>query len=100
MPKVTDRTRRRALAAAAPVLVSAAALAGCGGGDTTGDVPASGLPESHGAAAVQRQFVSVVDHVSPQVVQMFGDTQAPGIGFAIPGNTVQRVADRLIGAGQ
>jgi putative serine protease PepD len=29
----------------------------------------------------------------------FGDTQAPGIGFAIPGNTVKQVADRLIAAG-
>jgi putative serine protease PepD len=27
----------------------------------------------------------------------FGDTQAPGIGFAIPSNTVKRVASRLIG---
>ena len=30
----------------------------------------------------------------------FGDTQAPGIGFAIPSNTVQSVADRLIGQGR
>jgi putative serine protease PepD len=29
----------------------------------------------------------------------FGDTQAPGIGFAIPSNTVKRVADRLIASG-
>ncbi len=27
----------------------------------------------------------------------FGDTQAPGIGFAIPSSTVQRVANQLIG---
>jgi putative serine protease PepD len=29
----------------------------------------------------------------------FGDTQAPGIGFAIPSNTVRRVAATLIGSG-
>jgi putative serine protease PepD len=29
----------------------------------------------------------------------FGDAQAPGIGFAIPSNTVRSVADGLIGAG-
>jgi S1-C subfamily serine protease len=29
----------------------------------------------------------------------FGDTQAPGIGFAIPSNTVRQVADSLIAAG-
>jgi putative serine protease PepD len=29
----------------------------------------------------------------------FGDAQAPGIGFAIPSNTVRTVADGLIGAG-
>jgi putative serine protease PepD len=29
----------------------------------------------------------------------FGDTQAPGIGFAIPSNTVRRVANGLIGSG-
>jgi putative serine protease PepD len=29
----------------------------------------------------------------------FGNAQAPGIGFAIPSNKVQQVADRLIGAG-
>jgi len=27
----------------------------------------------------------------------FGNAQAPGIGFAIPSNKVQQVADRLIG---
>ena len=30
----------------------------------------------------------------------FGGAQAPGIGFAIPSSTVQRVADRLIGRRQ
>jgi S1-C subfamily serine protease len=30
----------------------------------------------------------------------FGNAQAPGIGFAIPSNTVRRVADQLIGEGQ
>jgi len=30
----------------------------------------------------------------------FGGTQAPGIGFAIPSSTVQRVAHRLIGLGR
>jgi putative serine protease PepD len=29
----------------------------------------------------------------------FGGNQAPGIGFAIPSNTVRSVADRLIAAG-
>jgi putative serine protease PepD len=29
----------------------------------------------------------------------FGEAQAPGIGFAIPSNTVRRVADGLIGSG-
>ena len=29
----------------------------------------------------------------------FGQAQAPGIGFAIPSNTVRRVADGLIGSG-
>src|SRR3954447_1603277 len=32
--------------------------------------------------------------------QEFGDAQAPGIGFAIPSSTVQRVANQLIGRGQ
>ncbi|MGH2947372.1 MAG: S1C family serine protease [Solirubrobacteraceae bacterium] len=76
MPKLTDRTRRRALIATAPMLVGLAALAGCGGGD----VPASGLPESRGAAAVQRQFVDVVDHVSPQVVRI---QTSQGLGSGI-----------------
>jgi len=30
----------------------------------------------------------------------FGDAQAPGIGFAIPSNMVQRVANQLIGQGR
>jgi putative serine protease PepD len=30
----------------------------------------------------------------------FGDAQAPGIGFAIPSSTVQRVANQLIGRGR
>ena len=30
----------------------------------------------------------------------FGDAQAPGIGFAIPSSTVQRVADQLISGGR
>jgi putative serine protease PepD len=80
MPKVTDRTRRRALLAAAPMLLSVAALAGCGGAPATGDVPASGIPESRGAAALQRQFVNVVDRVSPQVVQIQTDQ---GLGSGI-----------------
>lgn len=29
----------------------------------------------------------------------FGEAEAPGIGFAIPSNTVRHVADRLIGSG-
>jgi putative serine protease PepD len=55
---------------AAPVLVSVAVLAGCGSGAAFGDNAASAVPESRGAAAVERQFVDVVDHVSPQVVQI------------------------------
>jgi putative serine protease PepD len=62
------RTRGRALAATASMLVGLAALAGCGGDESTSSD--AGIPESGGAAAVQRQFVKLVDHVSPQVVQI------------------------------
>jgi putative serine protease PepD len=61
-------TPRRALAVAAPMLVCLAVLAGCGSDDGTSS--AAGVPESAGATALQRQFVQVVDRVSPQVVQI------------------------------
>jgi putative serine protease PepD len=61
------KTRRLALAATAPMIVSLA-LAGCGGDDT--NAPTAGIPESEGALALQDQFVEVVDRVSPQVVQI------------------------------
>jgi putative serine protease PepD len=60
-------TRRRALAVSASLLVGLAALAGCGADNAPSD---SGGSVSGGATAVQRQFVEVVDRVSPQVVQI------------------------------
>ena len=59
--------RRRALATA-PIVVCLAVLAGCG--DDNGDAGNTVVTESGGAAAVQNQFVDVVDRVSPQVVQI------------------------------
>jgi putative serine protease PepD len=58
--------RRRALAAPASMLVCLVALAGCGGSDDAADA----APVTGGAVALQEQFVDVVDHVSPQVVQI------------------------------
>jgi S1-C subfamily serine protease len=69
MSTIIHRTRSRAVAAAAPLLIGLAALSGCGGG-ASGDDPASGLPESSGATALEQRFVDVVDHVSPQVVRI------------------------------
>jgi putative serine protease PepD len=71
-------TRRRLLAASAPLLVALAAVAGCGGDDSSGSH--AGIPESGGARAVQDQFVDVVDRVSPQVVQIQTDR---GLGSGI-----------------
>jgi len=57
-------TRRRLIAATAPLL--AAVLAGCGS-----DSPApSAPPQSNAAAALQQQFLDVVRRVSPQAVQI------------------------------
>jgi putative serine protease PepD len=58
--------RRRALVAPASMLVCLVALAGCGGSDDAADA----APVTGGAVALQEQFVDVVDHVSPQVVQI------------------------------
>jgi putative serine protease PepD len=77
MPSATHRSRRRAVAA--PALVGLVVLAGCGGGQSS-DESASAVPESRAAAALQHQFVSVVDHVSPQVVQIETDV---GLGSGI-----------------
>jgi putative serine protease PepD len=59
--------RGRALAALAPILVCAAAVAGCGGSD---DSSSGAVSETRAALAVQEQYVQVVDHVSPEVVQI------------------------------
>jgi S1-C subfamily serine protease len=75
MPKVT--TRWRAAAAIAPILACAGVLAGCGGNSSASD---AGIPETGGAAALQREFVDVVDHVSPDVVQIQSDQ---GLGSGI-----------------
>jgi len=69
--------RRRALAASASMLVVLAAIAGCGGDDSPSD---TGSTVSGGAAALQRQYVQVVDRVSPQVVQIQTDE---GLGSGI-----------------
>jgi putative serine protease PepD len=72
MIKMTPR--RRVLAAMASMLVGAAVLAGCGGSSDSGSAP------SNGALALQEQYVDVVDHVSPQVVQI---QTAQGLGSGI-----------------
>jgi putative serine protease PepD len=77
MHSVTNR--RRAVAALATMLLAAAALAGCGDSDTN-DTSTAAVPEAGGALAVQRQFVDVVDHVSPQVVQI---QTSEGLGSGI-----------------
>jgi putative serine protease PepD len=80
-------TRPRAFAATVPILVGLAVLAGCGDdSSSSSDAP---VPESGGAAAVQRQFVKVVDHVSPQVVQIQTDQGlGSGIGYDDRGDIV------------
>ena len=70
-------TRRGVRAAAVPMLLGLAALAGCGDDNAPSDAP---VMETGGAAAVQRQYVEVVDHVSPQVVQIQTDQ---GLGSGI-----------------
>jgi putative serine protease PepD len=69
--------RRRLLAAPVLMLVCLAALAGCGSDSAS---PESDGPVTGGATAVQRQFVEVVDRVSPQVVQIQTDE---GLGSGI-----------------
>jgi S1-C subfamily serine protease len=63
---------RAGLLAAIPILLVVAALAGCGSGSSGGGASSggAGVPETAGAAAVQRQFTKVVADVSPQVVQI------------------------------
>jgi putative serine protease PepD len=58
-------TRRRLLAATVPLL--AAILAGCGADSSA---PSAAPSTSDGAAALQQQFLDVVQQVSPQVVQI------------------------------
>jgi putative serine protease PepD len=79
MPNLIHRIGPRAGLAAVLLVIGVAALAGCGA-DSPAHVPASGLPESRGATALQQQFVDVVDHVSPQVVRVQTDQ---GLGSGI-----------------
>jgi S1-C subfamily serine protease len=74
-------SRRRAVAATAPILVGLAALMGCGG-DTSTRI--AGIPQTGAALGLQHQFVNVVDHVSPQVVQIQSD-QGLGSGIVFDG---------------
>jgi putative serine protease PepD len=71
--------RRRALAAAPMLAISAALLAGCGGSGGSSGAEGAG-PPSGAASAVQSQFTDVVSTVSPQVVQI--ETQE-GLGSGI-----------------
>jgi putative serine protease PepD len=71
-------TPRRALGVSVPMLICVAALAGCGGDIAAS--PDTSVAPSGGAAAVQRKYVEVVDHVSPQVVQIQTDQ---GLGSGI-----------------
>jgi putative serine protease PepD len=81
--------RRRAVAALASILVGAAALAGCGTSDNTDSSAAAAVPETRGAEALQKQFVDVVDHVSPQVVQIqTGEGLGSGIVYDNRGDIV------------
>jgi putative serine protease PepD len=70
-------TTRRVRATVAPALLCLA-LAGCGGDDSS--APAAAVSESEPAAALQKQFVDVVDRVSPRVVQIQTDK---GLGSGI-----------------
>jgi S1-C subfamily serine protease len=69
--------RWRAAAALAAMLAAAAALVGCGNDSSSAAAP---LQESGGARALQQQFVDVVDHVSPDVVQI---QTSDGLGSGI-----------------
>jgi putative serine protease PepD len=86
MPQTTTRRRRRAAAATAVVAMTAALLAGCG--DTVAP-PATVLPASGSAAALQKEFTDVVARVSPTVVQI-QTTQGLGSGivYDADGNVV------------
>jgi S1-C subfamily serine protease len=78
-------TRLRAGAAIALGLLAVAALAGCGGGDSA--PPAVG--RNADATALERQFVAMVDAVSPAVVQIQSSTGlGSGIVFDGRGNIV------------
>jgi S1-C subfamily serine protease len=61
------------------MLVSVAGLAGCGG-QASHAAPASTQQQPADATAMQRQFVDVVDRVSPQVVQI---QTSQGLGSGI-----------------
>jgi putative serine protease PepD len=69
-------TQRRALAATATMLVCLAVLAGCGDSSSSD----TGSSTSGDAAALQNQFMDVVDRISPQVVQIQTDQ---GLGSGI-----------------
>jgi S1-C subfamily serine protease len=62
---IISTTRRRLLAA--PALMLAVALAGCG---AESRAPSAAPPQSDAASAIQQQFLDVVRQVSPQVVQI------------------------------
>jgi len=68
MPNLIYRNLRRPYLLLVVLLAGVAALAGCGGGNS--EVAAAGLPNSRAATALQNRFVNVVDHMSPEVVQV------------------------------
>jgi putative serine protease PepD len=70
-------TPRRALAAV-PMLLTVTALAACGSDESA--ATGAAVPETTGAAAVQRQFTDVVSKVSPEVVQI---RSSQGLGSGI-----------------
>ena len=70
--------RQRALAVTAPMVVGLAALAGCGGADSTFGTAEIAAPGR--AGAIQQQFVDVIHRVLPQVVQI---QTSQGLGSGI-----------------
>ena len=80
-------TRRRALPATASMLGCLAVMTGCGSADR-------GL----GSGIVYDEQADSSTLRSGDIVFAVG-TEAPGIGFAIAGDTVKSAADRLIASG-
>jgi putative serine protease PepD len=74
MPLVNSPRR---LFAAVPIVLTVAALAGCGSDDSS---TAPRIADIGGATAVQQQYTRVVAHVSPQVVQI---QTSDGLGSGI-----------------